>query len=334
MASNVMPSVIIPVKNAEQTIGQLLGSLLLQSYRPLEIIIVTGASSDNTMQIIESFLKTNNSDDFMLRLLAEQDFAGQRGPAHARNIGIKKSRGKFLIFLDADFVLLKENDVSNTVNALKNYSAVSARVNPLVETWIEEQIALDTYVRKEKTYVHCYYAIRRNLLNGLLFDERLAFGEDFDLFNRCSIKPVLIDVTLGRHFPSSLTEYINEVRWYGRTGLPFISKKVAYLKIVLRTFALYALPIMLLFFSVVSIVINQMVIFLFLCLSFFILGLVQLSFSPKKTISRFFYLLLIKPVFKVVFFGLGIFETLSKKRKFENKDQLIIGGSSSAFHEC
>ena len=98
---------------------------------------------------------------------------------------------------------------------LQAHAAVSAKVKPLIDSWIEEQIALDSFDSRLKNYVHCYYAIHRDLLNGSCFDENLTFGEDYDLFKRCSIEPVLIDVTLGRHFPSSLSEYINEVRWYG-----------------------------------------------------------------------------------------------------------------------
>ena len=105
----MIPSVIIPAKNAEHTIRHLLESLLTQTYRPLEIIIVEGNSYDELGQIGQQMSKMCNSDDLTLRLFDETQFSGPLGPWHARNIGIMHSKGDYLIFLGLRFCTIIRN---------------------------------------------------------------------------------------------------------------------------------------------------------------------------------------------------------------------------------
>lgn len=85
-------SIIVPVYNAEKTIGRTINSILSQSYRNIEIIIVDDGSVDNTKEIISKikddrlvYVKKNNS-----------------GVSASRNLGIDKSNGKYIMFCDAD----------------------------------------------------------------------------------------------------------------------------------------------------------------------------------------------------------------------------------------
>lgn len=90
-------TIIIPMFNVELYIAQCLESVLQPTAYALEIILVDDGSTDHTLDKIKSFLS-----DPKIRLLRQKN-AGQSA---ARNIAISQSRGKYLMFVDGDDILL------------------------------------------------------------------------------------------------------------------------------------------------------------------------------------------------------------------------------------
>lgn len=89
-----MISVIIPTYNSEKTIEKCIRALLNQSYpkNEYEIIVVDDGSTDRTADVIPKFKRVK---------LIEQK---HRGPAVARNLGVKNSKGQIILFTDADCI--------------------------------------------------------------------------------------------------------------------------------------------------------------------------------------------------------------------------------------
>lgn len=85
-------SVIIPLFNARQYVRGAIDSVLSQTYRNIEIIVVDDGSTDNPEIVLEKY-----SDRIKFIRLEEN-----KGPSIARNIGIRTSTGEYLVFLDAD----------------------------------------------------------------------------------------------------------------------------------------------------------------------------------------------------------------------------------------
>lgn len=96
MSSLEKISVIIPVYNAENTIVQALDSILNQTYPVFEIILVNDGSKDNSEAIILNYKKNN------AQVNIEYYSQKNQGPSVARNLGIKKSKGDYITFLDSD----------------------------------------------------------------------------------------------------------------------------------------------------------------------------------------------------------------------------------------
>jgi len=90
----VLVSVIIPAYNASRFLRQTLESVVRQTHRDLEIIVVDDGSTDNTVRIVEGIQK----QDPRVALYRQVN----QGAAVARNLGIEKSKGNFIAFLDAD----------------------------------------------------------------------------------------------------------------------------------------------------------------------------------------------------------------------------------------
>lgn len=90
-------SIIIPVLNEERYISLLLRSIVAQQFEgKLEIIIVDGKSTDNTIKVIQKFKSVVHN----LHIISTQ-----KGIAHQRNVGAVKAKYPHILFLDADMIL-------------------------------------------------------------------------------------------------------------------------------------------------------------------------------------------------------------------------------------
>ena len=102
-------SIIIPVYNGEQYIKDTILSVLNQTYRNYELIIVDDGSTDTTKQIIDIFKDPR----------IKYHYQNNTGLSASRNKGIELSQGEFLAFLDADDIWLPFK-LELQVNAIKN----------------------------------------------------------------------------------------------------------------------------------------------------------------------------------------------------------------------
>lgn len=94
-------SIITPCHNSSDFISQAIDSVLAQTYGNWEMIIVDDCSTDNTVEIVEEYLKK----DSRIRLIR---LGKNRSPAVARNRGIEEARGRYIAFLDSDDIWLPE----------------------------------------------------------------------------------------------------------------------------------------------------------------------------------------------------------------------------------
>lgn len=87
-------SVIVPVFNAHQYLEQCIRSILYQSYRNLDIILIDDGSQDNSLEICKNFEK----EDKRIRVFHKEN----EGVSSARNLGIEKAQGEYIVFIDSD----------------------------------------------------------------------------------------------------------------------------------------------------------------------------------------------------------------------------------------
>ena len=101
--NNIKFSVIVAAYNSGMTIRRAVDSVLRQTYLPYELIIVNDASNDNTVQVVEPFVK-----EMQLVNVRLVNLEYNTGPAHARNIGWNLATGDYIAFLDSDDEWLPE----------------------------------------------------------------------------------------------------------------------------------------------------------------------------------------------------------------------------------
>lgn len=106
-----MISVIIPVYNSESTIIKCLDSLYAQTYQDFECILVNDGSTDDSLEIIEDYKKIHQIDNIKIISIENQ------GQGVARNVGIQKSVGDYISFVDSDDVV-KEKYLEHMINRM------------------------------------------------------------------------------------------------------------------------------------------------------------------------------------------------------------------------
>ncbi len=92
-SSNPLVSVVVSTYNRADLIGETIQSILNQTYRNLELIIVDDGSTDSTREVVRGF------GDWRIRYIFTDNWGG---PARPRNIGIKRAKGEYVAFCDDD----------------------------------------------------------------------------------------------------------------------------------------------------------------------------------------------------------------------------------------
>jgi glycosyltransferase involved in cell wall biosynthesis len=98
-------SVILPTFNRSKLIVRALESVRLQTYRPLEIIVVDDGSTDCTLEAVQGWVREQDMGNSLTVHCVQQP---NRGAPSARNLGLLVSRGQFIQFLDSDDLLHPE----------------------------------------------------------------------------------------------------------------------------------------------------------------------------------------------------------------------------------
>ena len=178
-------TVIIPTWNRAEWLEKSIGSVLGQTFRDFELVLVDDASTDSTAQILEKFSGK----------ICKIIFAKNRGVSTARNIAISKSRSEWIAFLDSDDYWHPEK-LEKQINQIEIRSDCpihftdeiwirnGQRVNPKKkhkkkEGWIF-QPSLENCIISPSSVI-----LKREILeiHGM-FDETLPICEDYDLWLR------------------------------------------------------------------------------------------------------------------------------------------------------
>ena len=193
--SKIELSIIIPAYNAENFIKRAITSISKQklNHEKLEILIIENGSTDDTTLVVEKMMQKHKN----IKL-----FHSSKGVSNARNMGIAQAQGEWLLFFDADDVLLENvlpnilEDVNKTKSDLYFYGHKNNNENRYVcDNQKEEMFDVSTMeackirVLKNPTrYMQAYAKIYRNDFlknNKLQFNPNLRLSEDSDFCFRC-----------------------------------------------------------------------------------------------------------------------------------------------------
>ena len=245
-------SVIITNYNSNKFLERSIKSVLNQSYQNFELIIIDDCSTDNSfINVKKNFNKSKKIKFFSTR-------SNSGTASKPRNLGILKSNGKFLAFLDADDFWLKDK-LLYQVNSLDNNTLISSTASTYVSSNMKKKsnffldylrILIQIFVIKkiENSGSHWFYIynpiilssalISKKFLNNIPFDENLNLVgiEDLNLWINLKdkfkkkkivfIKNKLVKITRQKSFKSLTSHYsLSIVRILNCISEDFIKKK-------------------------------------------------------------------------------------------------------------
>jgi glycosyltransferase involved in cell wall biosynthesis len=197
-------SVVIPAFNTARFIPATLNSILSQSFRASEILVVNDGSPDTPE--LELALKPYGARIRYIKQL-------NRGPSAARNAGIREARGKYIAFLDSDDLWFPEH-LQNQLSTLERDPSLGLTYSNGIHIEDEmpisisfdrtpqsEPVTFESLLREDATVsTSSTVALRQALLDAGLFDETLRRCEDFDLWLRMAHRGVRMTFTRNIQF--------------------------------------------------------------------------------------------------------------------------------------
>lgn len=167
-------SVIIPVYNGEKFIERAINSVINQSYEKFEIIVIDNCSTDSTREIVN---KLSNCDS---RIKLKK--IHQKGRSLARNYGIDKSIGNYILFLDADDEI-KPELFKNLIG--ENFDFAYFKVNYISNNKVIKTIELpkENKIKKKIIYGNIFpinsVVISKKMIDKARFPENIDYCEDW-----------------------------------------------------------------------------------------------------------------------------------------------------------
>lgn len=190
LISRPLVSVVIPCHNHARFVGEAIESVLAQTWRPIEVIVINDGSTDDITTALDRYPSVIRIDQ------------PRKGLAAARNVGMEASHGEYLVFLDADDTLLVDAvEAGMKALLLRADCAFAAGAHQRVDRAerplgapVIPQLSGDAYaalLRRNYIEMHAAVIYRRSMLAQVGgFDASLPACEDYDLYLR-----------LARRFP-------------------------------------------------------------------------------------------------------------------------------------
>ena len=187
---NDMISIIIPIYNVEKYLEKCLDSILNQTYKNLEIILIDDGSTDNSPNICNSYCEK----DKRIKIIHKNN----EGVSSARNKGIELSKGKYIVFIDSDDYVSNEHIevlydciISNNVDlVISNLIDISEDGiilnNEEKESFLMNKDQCLKELLSEDNFYHlcCGNIYRKDLLEKIRFNCKYSIAEDLDFLYR------------------------------------------------------------------------------------------------------------------------------------------------------
>jgi len=207
MDKKVKVSVILPTYNDAQHIKNAIESVLGQSFKDFELIVIDDGSTDDTKNILKQYIESDKIK--YLRL-------DHQGDVFARNNGISISNGEYLAFIDSDDEWIDKDKLKKQIEFLDNNSdyvligsegiVVDERKNKLMHYHVPEtNLAIKKRILLKNPFIHSSVVVRKDVflkIGGYSQEKDVKYTEDYNLWLSAGI--------LGKffNFQELMTEYM------------------------------------------------------------------------------------------------------------------------------
>lgn len=220
-------SIVVPIYNSEERLSQCLNSILAQSYKDFELILVNDGSTDSSAEICESIMKKNKRVSLYNR--------ENSGVSASRNFGMSVAQGEFVMFCDSDDEVEPDwcLELLNSINKYPDMSVICGinkkRGTKSVKTIHSDEIEYEILTKDEYYSVHklgiagspCnkIFSLSKLKNNSIKFNEEISLAEDvvfcIDYLNVCEgfcfVNKALYNYKLSENDSSLTTKYTRDL---------------------------------------------------------------------------------------------------------------------------
>lgn len=204
-------SIIVPVYNVEEYLPTCIESILNQSYKNFELILVDDGSPDKSGDICDNYAKRDNRIKVIHQI--------NSGVSKARNTGIDNATGEWILFVDSDDELT-DNSLECYISSIAESNEVDAIISGMKKVFAIDEKDAEFFSLEDKTFIKKDFEDMMNYIeskylfgfvwsrlfkndiikrNNIRFNERLASFEDrlffLDYLAHCDIVKTISDVT-------------------------------------------------------------------------------------------------------------------------------------------
>ena len=181
MNSNPKISIIVPVYNVELFLPRCIDSILNQSFADFELLLIDDGSKDKSGAICDEYAEKDK------RIKVFHKVNG--GVSSARNLGLEKSKGEYITFVDADDYLLPGTITEPLLSGNYDLIQIPRNNGSFMKTYSHDIICKTTESFRNFIYCNYYFECwgrfyKRKLIGAVRFPENLKVGEDLMFFLR------------------------------------------------------------------------------------------------------------------------------------------------------
>lgn len=211
-------SVIVPVYNAEQYVDRCIESIINQTYSNFELLLIDDGSNDKSLEICNEW----SNRDVRIQVYSKQN----GGASSARNYGLDKANGEYVVFVDADdWISSKYIEFLHKAITLNDYDIVQCNLKSVENSELEqsEHVNFDFQKVREITKIEalnyrlykvsvCAKIYRKYLFDDFKFREGAIYEDDasYYIFVYRAKKIAMLNETLYFYFMSSNSVMRNE----------------------------------------------------------------------------------------------------------------------------
>lgn len=188
--NNKLISILIPVLNSEKYLEECLDSVVNQSNKNIEIVLVDSGSSDRSIEIINKYIK----EDERINLFN----TNKTGVSAARNLALEKAKGEYILFVDSDDFLSDKDALNKIMNNLEGNDVIRYENNYLSDNKITSNNILESLKDNYKTGLEFLndvlnknneykwylwqYVFKKDLWDDIKFPEDKIFEDTFTIY--------------------------------------------------------------------------------------------------------------------------------------------------------
>ena len=170
---NKLVSIIVPVYNSEKFLKNSIESVLEQTYKNIELILIDDGSTDNSLEVCNNF----RLKDERVKIISTEN----KGVSNARNLGIKNAQGKYIMFCDSDDlyhkkyiqIMVESLELANSELGICQYHKFKENID------IKKLRSINNTTN---------YKDKDEIFNFILFDEKLSGY----VWNKIFIREIII----------------------------------------------------------------------------------------------------------------------------------------------